>query len=137
MRLRHKIILVTVAGLITLSWFSCWLYATLSAETQMIWLFYLIVVSAWTSFFGVAWALYGIWKFDTEVEKAKKQLNPDQLIADLKKEWDEIKPFFVWLKENRESFKRIIAGVDRLVGKFERPRPMVSEQPSKQQGNGQ
>ncbi len=118
MKTKDKIVLITILGLVILSVFSVWLYANLGAQTQAVWLFYLIVVSAWTSFFGVAWALYGIYKFYSEVDKAKEQLKPEQLYADLKKEWDEIKPFFVWLKENRESFKRIIKGVDRIVGKF-------------------
>ena len=68
------IVLFTAIGLALTSFSSVTIYALLNPAQQQVWLFYLIVVSAWTSFFGVFWALYGIWKYHFEIDRAKREI---------------------------------------------------------------
>lgn len=69
MRLYKKFALFSGAGVLGTSISSVAWYATISPNAQVILLFYLVVISAWTSFFGLFGALYSVYKIDDEMSK--------------------------------------------------------------------
>jgi hypothetical protein len=116
MKISTKIIALTVGGMLLLSIFSCVLYGLLDTETKMVWLFWLIVVSAWTSFFGVLWSLYGVYKFDhiardtgKRLEKYENLLSPERLEVILPLLNDLAKP------ENIEKIKIFFKALAKLT----------------------
>lgn len=70
-----KVIVITAVGLAVATVVSVTLYSFLNPAQQSILLFYLIVISAWTSFAGVAWALYLVWVYQLSIHKAKEEID--------------------------------------------------------------
>lgn len=74
MEKRKKIVLLTVMFLAAISVLSIMVYPTLPPPFQTSFFFYLLVVSAWTSLAGCYWALYSVWKFYAELNRAKEEV---------------------------------------------------------------
>lgn len=81
MRLYKKFAIMSGAGVVGTSLGSVAWYATMSAGTQAVLLFYLVVISAWTSFFGLFGALYSVYKIDDEMSKIDKFLRSYGLLG--------------------------------------------------------
>lgn len=75
MEKHQKVVVGTAVGLVVATLISVILYGFLDLATQNILLFYLIVISAWTSFAGVAWALYLVWVYQLSIHKAKEEID--------------------------------------------------------------
>jgi hypothetical protein len=115
MEWRKFIVLITALGIAVLSIASVWVYALLGAEAKMVWLFYLIVVSAWTSFFGVLWALYSVWKFHKVIDETRAEID-----AKLKGHFSPFYELYVRLRDRYDSLpeekRRIMASkIERMI----------------------
>jgi hypothetical protein len=75
MEKHKKVVVITAVGLVVATVISIAIYGFLAPTTQNILLFYLIVISAWTSFAGVAWALYLVWVYQLSIHKAKAEID--------------------------------------------------------------
>lgn len=81
MRLYKKFTILSGAGVMGTSLGSVAWYAMMSTGTQAVLLFYLVVISAWTSFFGLFGALYSVYKIDDEMSKIDKFLRSYGLLG--------------------------------------------------------
>ena len=81
MRLYKKFALLSGAGVLGTSFSSVVWYAAMAPSSQAILLFYLVVISAWTSFFGLFGALYSVYKIDNEMSKIDRFLRSYGLLG--------------------------------------------------------
>ena len=114
-----QIVVKTAAGLAAGDVFFTWLYLSVPPALQGLVILQGVIWSMTTSVGALYYALKIARDVYNRPEVQGAIHNPEQLIGEIKKGWEELRPLVDWVRENREKIKRMM----EMVSKFKLGKP--------------